>query len=92
MANYNGSLEAVDCHIQSVRNDMVLESSAAAILFRSHQDQSTQMRRRNSCNQTRGLFLLGSVNAKVQCLTPADTNECPFQIVPVDLLDLNLAV
>eukprot|EP00984_Skeletonema_dohrnii_P024052 scaffold13164_cov105-Skeletonema_dohrnii-CCMP3373.AAC.1 len=27
MANYNGSLEAVDCDIHSVRNDMVLETS-----------------------------------------------------------------
>ena len=26
MANYDGSLEAVDCHIHSVRYDMVLES------------------------------------------------------------------
>eukprot|EP00984_Skeletonema_dohrnii_P028710 scaffold18783_cov104-Skeletonema_dohrnii-CCMP3373.AAC.2 len=25
MANFNGSLEAVDCHIHSVRYDMVLE-------------------------------------------------------------------
>eukprot|EP00984_Skeletonema_dohrnii_P025629 scaffold14813_cov173-Skeletonema_dohrnii-CCMP3373.AAC.1 len=31
MANYNGSLEAVDCHIHSVRYDMVLESKLAAI-------------------------------------------------------------
>eukprot|EP00985_Skeletonema_marinoi_P000192 scaffold58_cov79-Skeletonema_marinoi.AAC.10 len=30
MANYHGSLEAVDCHIQSVRYDIVLESSALA--------------------------------------------------------------
>eukprot|EP00985_Skeletonema_marinoi_P024204 scaffold16696_cov89-Skeletonema_marinoi.AAC.2 len=28
MANYDGSLEAVDRHIHSVRNDMVLESRA----------------------------------------------------------------
>jgi hypothetical protein len=28
MANYNGSQEAVDCHIHSVRYDMVLESRA----------------------------------------------------------------
>eukprot|EP00985_Skeletonema_marinoi_P000428 scaffold152_cov121-Skeletonema_marinoi.AAC.2 len=28
MANYNGPLEAVDCHIHSVRYDMVLESRA----------------------------------------------------------------
>eukprot|EP00984_Skeletonema_dohrnii_P018945 scaffold8982_cov96-Skeletonema_dohrnii-CCMP3373.AAC.3 len=28
MANYNGSLEAVDCDIHSVRYDMVLEISA----------------------------------------------------------------
>eukprot|EP00984_Skeletonema_dohrnii_P028384 scaffold18363_cov105-Skeletonema_dohrnii-CCMP3373.AAC.4 len=27
MANYDGSLEAVDCHIHSVRYDMVLENS-----------------------------------------------------------------
>jgi len=27
MANYNGSLEAVDCHIHSVRYDMGLQSS-----------------------------------------------------------------
>ena len=26
MANYDGSLEAVDCHIHSVRYDLVLES------------------------------------------------------------------
>eukprot|EP00985_Skeletonema_marinoi_P020259 scaffold11956_cov89-Skeletonema_marinoi.AAC.1 len=32
MANYNGSLEAVDCHIRSVRNDMVLESRAGGRL------------------------------------------------------------
>eukprot|EP00985_Skeletonema_marinoi_P007242 scaffold3174_cov94-Skeletonema_marinoi.AAC.1 len=31
MANYHGSLEAVDCHIHSVRFDMVLESIVAAI-------------------------------------------------------------
>eukprot|EP00985_Skeletonema_marinoi_P033497 scaffold41472_cov577-Skeletonema_marinoi.AAC.1 len=29
MANCNGSLEAVDCHIHSVRYDMVLASAAA---------------------------------------------------------------
>eukprot|EP00984_Skeletonema_dohrnii_P017853 scaffold8212_cov81-Skeletonema_dohrnii-CCMP3373.AAC.1 len=28
MADYHGSLEAVDCHINSVRYHMVLESSA----------------------------------------------------------------
>ena len=28
MANYHGSLEAVDCHIHSVRYDMVLEELA----------------------------------------------------------------
>eukprot|EP00984_Skeletonema_dohrnii_P000079 scaffold26_cov81-Skeletonema_dohrnii-CCMP3373.AAC.2 len=28
MANVNGSLEAVDCHIHSVRYETVLESSA----------------------------------------------------------------
>eukprot|EP00985_Skeletonema_marinoi_P014822 scaffold7550_cov149-Skeletonema_marinoi.AAC.1 len=32
MANYNGPLEAVDCHIQSVRYDMVLESRASGRL------------------------------------------------------------
>eukprot|EP00985_Skeletonema_marinoi_P011500 scaffold5477_cov165-Skeletonema_marinoi.AAC.1 len=32
MANFNGSLEAVDCHIHSVRYDMVLESSASGRL------------------------------------------------------------
>eukprot|EP00984_Skeletonema_dohrnii_P032209 scaffold25838_cov106-Skeletonema_dohrnii-CCMP3373.AAC.4 len=31
MANYIGSLEAVDCHIHSVRYDMVLESKLAAV-------------------------------------------------------------
>ena len=31
MANYNGSLEAVDCHIHSVRYDMVLESKLADV-------------------------------------------------------------
>eukprot|EP00985_Skeletonema_marinoi_P023865 scaffold16128_cov127-Skeletonema_marinoi.AAC.1 len=30
MANYNGSLKAVDCHIHSVRYDMVLESRAGS--------------------------------------------------------------
>ena len=30
MANYNKSLEAVDCHIHSVRYDMVLESRAGS--------------------------------------------------------------
>eukprot|EP00984_Skeletonema_dohrnii_P018220 scaffold8451_cov78-Skeletonema_dohrnii-CCMP3373.AAC.2 len=30
MANYDGSLEAVDCHIHSVRYDMVLESRYGA--------------------------------------------------------------
>jgi len=29
MANYDGSLEAVDCHIHSVRYDMVISSSSA---------------------------------------------------------------
>eukprot|EP00985_Skeletonema_marinoi_P021778 scaffold13549_cov148-Skeletonema_marinoi.AAC.2 len=28
MANYHGYLEAVDCHTQRARNDMVLESRA----------------------------------------------------------------
>eukprot|EP00985_Skeletonema_marinoi_P028932 scaffold26320_cov83-Skeletonema_marinoi.AAC.1 len=28
MANYHGSLEALDCHIHSVRYDIVLESIA----------------------------------------------------------------
>eukprot|EP00984_Skeletonema_dohrnii_P025098 scaffold14215_cov111-Skeletonema_dohrnii-CCMP3373.AAC.1 len=32
MANYNGSLEAVDRHIHSVRYDMVLESRAGGHL------------------------------------------------------------
>eukprot|EP00984_Skeletonema_dohrnii_P007600 scaffold2774_cov109-Skeletonema_dohrnii-CCMP3373.AAC.1 len=32
MANYDGSLEAVDCHINSVRYDMVLESRAGGRL------------------------------------------------------------
>eukprot|EP00984_Skeletonema_dohrnii_P006182 scaffold2212_cov107-Skeletonema_dohrnii-CCMP3373.AAC.3 len=31
IANYNGSLEAVDCDIHSVRYDMVLESELAVI-------------------------------------------------------------
>eukprot|EP00985_Skeletonema_marinoi_P031121 scaffold36305_cov190-Skeletonema_marinoi.AAC.1 len=30
MANYHGSLKAVDCHIHSVRYDMVLESRACS--------------------------------------------------------------
>ena len=34
MDNYDGSLEAVDCHIHSVRYDMVLESRAGG-RFRS---------------------------------------------------------
>eukprot|EP00984_Skeletonema_dohrnii_P033454 scaffold30124_cov120-Skeletonema_dohrnii-CCMP3373.AAC.1 len=29
MANFDGSLEAVDCHIRCVRYDMVLESKLA---------------------------------------------------------------
>eukprot|EP00985_Skeletonema_marinoi_P023043 scaffold15044_cov110-Skeletonema_marinoi.AAC.1 len=32
MANYDGSLEAVDCHIHSVRYDMVLVSKAGGRL------------------------------------------------------------
>jgi len=36
MANYNGSLEAVDCHIQR-RDDMVLECSAELGLIRYDQ-------------------------------------------------------
>ena len=32
MANYNGSLEAVDCHIHSVRYYMVLERELTAVL------------------------------------------------------------
>eukprot|EP00984_Skeletonema_dohrnii_P009165 scaffold3473_cov99-Skeletonema_dohrnii-CCMP3373.AAC.2 len=32
MANYNGSLEAVDCHIHSVRCGMVLEIRAGGHL------------------------------------------------------------
>eukprot|EP00984_Skeletonema_dohrnii_P004046 scaffold1394_cov118-Skeletonema_dohrnii-CCMP3373.AAC.1 len=32
MPNYNGSLKAVDCHIHSVRYDMVLESRAGGRL------------------------------------------------------------
>eukprot|EP00984_Skeletonema_dohrnii_P029972 scaffold21008_cov101-Skeletonema_dohrnii-CCMP3373.AAC.2 len=35
MANYDGSLEAVDCHINSVRYDMVLESKACGRLSAS---------------------------------------------------------
>eukprot|EP00984_Skeletonema_dohrnii_P004309 scaffold1526_cov126-Skeletonema_dohrnii-CCMP3373.AAC.8 len=47
MANYHGSLEAVDCHIDSVRFDMVLESSACGYLRLSqsqlpHQDNSNR--------------------------------------------------
>eukprot|EP00984_Skeletonema_dohrnii_P032744 scaffold27385_cov83-Skeletonema_dohrnii-CCMP3373.AAC.1 len=37
MANYHGPLEAVDCHIHSVRYDMVLESRAGGHLRRPHQ-------------------------------------------------------
>eukprot|EP00984_Skeletonema_dohrnii_P018946 scaffold8982_cov96-Skeletonema_dohrnii-CCMP3373.AAC.4 len=36
MANYNGSLEAVDCDIHSVRYDMVLERSACSRLRCPH--------------------------------------------------------
>eukprot|EP00985_Skeletonema_marinoi_P010147 scaffold4781_cov141-Skeletonema_marinoi.AAC.12 len=36
MANYNGSLEAVECHIQSVRYHMVLESSVGCRLRWPH--------------------------------------------------------
>eukprot|EP00984_Skeletonema_dohrnii_P027030 scaffold16454_cov80-Skeletonema_dohrnii-CCMP3373.AAC.1 len=32
MANYNGPLQAVDCHTRSVRYDMVLESRAGGHL------------------------------------------------------------
>eukprot|EP00985_Skeletonema_marinoi_P021523 scaffold13222_cov88-Skeletonema_marinoi.AAC.1 len=32
MANYNGSLKAVDCHIHSMRYDMMLERSAGSRL------------------------------------------------------------
>eukprot|EP00984_Skeletonema_dohrnii_P032651 scaffold27119_cov99-Skeletonema_dohrnii-CCMP3373.AAC.1 len=49
MADYHGSLEAVDCHVHSVRYDMVLESSAVGrlrclirsprILYRRRYDQ-----------------------------------------------------
>eukprot|EP00984_Skeletonema_dohrnii_P017854 scaffold8212_cov81-Skeletonema_dohrnii-CCMP3373.AAC.2 len=31
MADYHGSLEAVDCHVHSVRYHMVLESSAVGV-------------------------------------------------------------
>eukprot|EP00985_Skeletonema_marinoi_P024076 scaffold16494_cov243-Skeletonema_marinoi.AAC.1 len=47
MADYHGSLEAVDCHIHSVRCDIVLESRAAAISdassghFRRYSDADT---------------------------------------------------
>eukprot|EP00984_Skeletonema_dohrnii_P002194 scaffold750_cov133-Skeletonema_dohrnii-CCMP3373.AAC.7 len=37
MANYNGSLEAVDSHIHSVRYDMALESSPGLNLRWPHQ-------------------------------------------------------
>ncbi len=37
MANYNGSLEAVDCDIHSVRYDMVLERSVGGRLRWPHQ-------------------------------------------------------
>eukprot|EP00984_Skeletonema_dohrnii_P003151 scaffold1047_cov116-Skeletonema_dohrnii-CCMP3373.AAC.6 len=36
-ATYNGPLEAVDCHIHSVRYDMVLESRSGGRLRRPHQ-------------------------------------------------------
>jgi len=42
MANYNGSLEAVDCHIHSVRYDMVLESRSGGRL-RCHIRSSTTL-------------------------------------------------
>eukprot|EP00985_Skeletonema_marinoi_P010305 scaffold4846_cov152-Skeletonema_marinoi.AAC.15 len=37
MANYNKSSEAIDCHIHSVRYDMVLESRACGRLRWPHQ-------------------------------------------------------
>eukprot|EP00985_Skeletonema_marinoi_P014885 scaffold7585_cov243-Skeletonema_marinoi.AAC.4 len=37
MANCNVSLDAVDCHIHSVRYDMVLNSSAGGLLRRPNQ-------------------------------------------------------
>eukprot|EP00985_Skeletonema_marinoi_P006321 scaffold2728_cov137-Skeletonema_marinoi.AAC.19 len=37
MANNDGSLEAVDCHIHSVRYDMMLESSVGGSLRWPHQ-------------------------------------------------------
>eukprot|EP00984_Skeletonema_dohrnii_P017082 scaffold7700_cov140-Skeletonema_dohrnii-CCMP3373.AAC.5 len=50
MANYNGSLEAVDCHIHSVRYVMVLESRAGGRLRCLIRSPTTLQRRRY--NQT----------------------------------------
>eukprot|EP00985_Skeletonema_marinoi_P004943 scaffold2145_cov72-Skeletonema_marinoi.AAC.1 len=37
MANYNGSLEAVDCHIHSVRYEMAVNRGTCGRLRRPHQ-------------------------------------------------------
>ena len=53
MANYNGYLEAVDCHIHSVRYDMVLESRACGDPDGPHQVTydvvATAIRPTNDC-------------------------------------------
>eukprot|EP00985_Skeletonema_marinoi_P032234 scaffold39079_cov105-Skeletonema_marinoi.AAC.6 len=52
MANYHGSLEAVDCHIHSVRCDNVLESIVAAIADAS----SGHLRRCNDADTPKKCF------------------------------------
>eukprot|EP00984_Skeletonema_dohrnii_P025489 scaffold14666_cov86-Skeletonema_dohrnii-CCMP3373.AAC.1 len=58
MANYNGSLEAVDCHIQSVRYDMVLERTAVS-------DDSSGHLRRCSDADTANQYLIREKDASI---------------------------
>eukprot|EP00985_Skeletonema_marinoi_P019118 scaffold10856_cov96-Skeletonema_marinoi.AAC.1 len=45
-ANYNGSLEAVDCHIHSVRYDMAVKRGAGAVSGGLIRSPTTLYRRR----------------------------------------------
>eukprot|EP00984_Skeletonema_dohrnii_P031400 scaffold23824_cov78-Skeletonema_dohrnii-CCMP3373.AAC.2 len=61
MANYNESLEAVDCHIHSVRYDMVLESRARGRL----RSVSSGHRRRCSDADTTNKYLSRAKDASI---------------------------
>eukprot|EP00984_Skeletonema_dohrnii_P029031 scaffold19326_cov114-Skeletonema_dohrnii-CCMP3373.AAC.1 len=73
MANYHGSLEAVDCHTQSVRYDMVLESRAGGRLRCLRQELEP-------CKDASTYTIVANYNG------PLEAVDCHIQSVRYDMV------